>query len=62
MKLMLTIIASACLLLASCATNNPGPNSSNNNSGISTYGNDPDNPNVSSRAASSQEFPQENQF
>lgn len=61
MKSTLVIIISACLMLASCATNNSG-SSNSNNSGISTYGNDPDNPNVSSRAASSQEFPQENQF
>ncbi len=43
--------------LCSCATNNQ----SQNNNGITTYGNQPDNPNVSSRAASSVEFPEENQ-
>lgn len=46
--------------LCSCATNNnQSPNTNNN--GVTTYGNQPDNPNVNSRAASSVEFPQENQ-
>lgn len=53
-KLVILIVAS--LSIISCATNN-----SSANNGISTYNNQPDSPTVGSKAASSVEFPEENQ-
>lgn len=50
----------AIFALCSCATNSSS--ASNGNGGITTYGNQPDSPNVGSRAASSVEFPEENQL
>lgn len=57
MKKILLIIIS-CFGLFACATNNSG---STGNS-INTYDNQPDSPTVGSRAASSVEFPEENQL
>lgn len=56
-KLLLALICCSSLTLVACATNN-----NNAQSGINTYGNTPDSPNVSSKAASNEEFPQENQL
>ncbi|RTK99412.1 MAG: hypothetical protein EKK57_09590 [Proteobacteria bacterium] len=58
-KFLLMLICGASLTLVACATNST---SNNNQSGITTYGNTPDNPMVNSKAASSEEFPQENQM
>lgn len=52
------LIAGMALTLIACANNGNGPN----NDSLTTYGNQPDSPTVSSRAASSEEFPQENQL
>ncbi|MDD3266087.1 MAG: hypothetical protein PHC75_02765 [Burkholderiales bacterium] len=54
----LLLITVFCFGLFACATNNSG---SANNS-VNTYGNQPDSPMVGSRAASSVEFPEENQL
>ena len=59
-KLTLLITLLATFILGACATQGNKNNSTGN--GIDTYNNTPDNPIVNSRAASSEEFPQENQL
>lgn len=58
MNKQIMLIAGMALTLIACANNGNGPN----NDSLTTYGNQPDSPTVSSRAASSEEFPQENQL
>lgn len=58
-KLLLALMCCSSLTLVACASNNT---SNNGQSGINTYGNTPDNPMVNSKAASNEEFPQENQL
>lgn len=59
-KLTLLITLLATFILGACATQGSKNNSTGND--IDTYNNTPDNPMVNSRAASSEEFPQENQL
>lgn len=61
MKPKLLLISGICLIMSACAINNPSPADTNANS-VNSYNNTPDNPNVSSRAASNVEFTQENQL
>jgi hypothetical protein len=63
MKPKLLLISGICLIMSACAINNPSPaNNDNNANSMNIYSNTPDNPNVSSRAASNVEFTQENQL
>lgn len=52
------LISVFCFGLFACATNNSG----GTDNSVNTYGNQPDSPTVGSRAASSVEFPEENQL
>lgn len=61
-KLTLLITLLATFILGACATQGSKNNSTGTGNGIDTYNNTPDNPMVNSRAASSEEFPQENQL
>lgn len=56
---LLLAVLSSTFTISSCAS--PGE-SGRENPSLTTYDNTPDNPMVNSRAASSEEFPQENQL
>lgn len=58
MKKYLIAIAFITLNLVACASSGNGAN----NNSTATYANQPDSPTVSSRAASSEEFPEENKL
>jgi len=58
MNKRIILIAGIALTLVACANNANAPN----NDSLTTYGNQPDSPTVNSRAASNEEFPQENQL
>jgi len=58
MNKRIILITGIALTLIACANNGNTPN----NNSLTTYDNQPDSPTVNSRAASSEEFPEENQL